>query len=68
MAIKSLKPSNSLNPSLEDSPVLKLKKKGSFLDDNTPQISGMKGMIRMPNEKISKKHENCYRDGNFIFT
>jgi tRNA A-37 threonylcarbamoyl transferase component Bud32/Ca2+-binding EF-hand superfamily protein len=43
-----------------------LKKKSSFLDENTPTISGMKGMIRMPNEKIYKRGTENSADINNV--
>lgn len=44
----------------EESPNIQrdLKRKKTFLDDNnTPQVSGIMGMIRMPNEKIATKKD-----------
>lgn len=32
-------------------------RKNSFIDDNTPEISGIKGMIRYPNQKVVKEGE-----------
>ena len=37
--------------------ILGPKTKKSFVDENTPQVSGMKGMIRMNNEKIPQNTE-----------
>ena len=42
------------------------KRKQSFMDNNTPTISGIKGMIRMPNEKIVKKGEKNGDINNII--
>lgn len=38
--------------------ILGPKTKKSFIDENTPQVSGMKGMIRMNNEKIPQNLED----------
>ena len=37
--------------------ILGPKTKKSFVDENTPQVSGMKGMIRMNNKKIPQNTE-----------
>lgn len=54
------------NANNEDLHKFMLKKKGSFLDDNTPTVSGMKGMIRMPNEKIYRQSTETSADINNV--